>query len=262
MTVQKPCKYGPMLFSPDDMFIGRSLDLYGEFSDLEVQGLLKLVNQNSVVLDIGANIGCLTVPLAQRSRFVIAAEPQRVVFQHLCANIALAGLRNVDAVRVAFGKEPDVVRIAPLDFDAAQNLGGYSLIKRDVGEPTRVVTIDGLGLNACHLIKIDVEGMEPDVLFGGRDTIRKYKPAIYVEADRDDNAPKIIDQIFEFGYRAWWHCPPLFNPQNTNGNSENVFPNTVSINLLCLPEGVPEGLEPFEAQAGDTFPGLKKRLYG
>jgi hypothetical protein len=41
--------------------------------------------------------------------------------------------------------------------------------------------------------------------------------------------------IGELGYRMYWHMPPLFNPDNYYGVAENIYPDIVSINLLCVP---------------------------
>lgn len=250
-----------MLFNPEDIFIGGSLARYGEFSEQEVQALLALAPQGGVVLDIGANIGCLTVPLAKKSAFVVAVEPQRVTFQHLCANVALSRLRNVITLHAAMSDHDGIMRIVQPDWDARHNNGGFSLNQAENGEPTRVLTIDGLKLPKCDLIKIDVEGWEGVVIKGGLETIKKFKPALYVEADRNDKAAALIEQIMSLGYKCWWHLPPLFNPDNFHGNAENAFPNIVSINLLCL-AGDPPDLQLYEAQPGDTFPILMGRLAG
>jgi 2-polyprenyl-6-hydroxyphenyl methylase/3-demethylubiquinone-9 3-methyltransferase len=63
------------------------------------------------------------------------------------------------------------------------------------------------------------------------------------------------------GYRLWWHTPMLFNPANHAGRRENVFGQTVSINMLCLPEGrtPPEELAPVAGPLDDwRLAGLRK----
>ena len=87
-----------MLYNEHDIYIGRSLDLYGEFSEGECDVFRQLIQPGWTVLELGANIGSHTVFLAKRvgpSGRVIAFEPQRIVFQTLCANIALNNLLNV-----------------------------------------------------------------------------------------------------------------------------------------------------------------------
>lgn len=251
-----------MMFNPEDTYIGGSLDKYGEFSEEEVQGLLSLLPEKGVALDIGANIGCLTIPLAKKAAFVIAVEPQRITFQHLNTNVCLAGLRNVKTSEAAMGSATGVVRLAQPNWDAPGNNGGYSLTEHEQGEAVRVLTIDGLNMSRCDLIKIDVEGMEVDVIAGGRETIKRLKPNLYVEADRHDKVPTLIEQIMGLGYQCWWHLPPLYSPENFNKNPENAFPGIVSINLLCLADKNKPDLQLYEAVRGDSFPRLMARIAG
>lgn len=77
-----------MLYNPTDTFIGRSLDLYGEFSEFESMLFTQILKPGMVAIDVGANIGCFTVPMAKRvgpNGLVVAIEPQRVIYQTLCA---------------------------------------------------------------------------------------------------------------------------------------------------------------------------------
>ncbi len=97
-----------------------------------------------------------------------------------------------------------------------------------------LVTIDQLDLAACHLIKVDVEGMEGDVIGGAEATIRRLRPALYVENDRHEKSAALIEQLLGLGYRLYWHLPPLFNPDNYFGVSENLFPGIVSANMLGI----------------------------
>jgi FkbM family methyltransferase len=262
MTVLKDCRYGPMLFNPDDQYIGKSFHLYGEFSEQEIGPVVSMVPEGGVAVDVGANIGAMTIPLARRCHSVVAIEPQRVTFQHLCANIALNAVRNVMAIHAGAGDVGGIFKLAQPDFDAPHNNGGYALTESNEGEPTRIITIDSLNLPICHLIKIDVEGMEQKVIEGAIQTIERTRPILYVEADREDRTPALIELLHQLDYRAWWHLPPLFNPNNHNGNAENVFPGIVSINLLCAPKEMAgcDGINLPEARAGDTFSILKRRL--
>ena len=60
----KATRYGLMLYHPKDAYIGRSFDLYGEFSEGEVGLFRQLLQPGAVVLDIGANIGAHTLYFA------------------------------------------------------------------------------------------------------------------------------------------------------------------------------------------------------
>jgi hypothetical protein len=118
------------------------------------------------------------------------------------------------------------------------------------GEDVPVMTLDRYALPALRLLKIDVEGMEREVLLGARQTIVKHRPILYVENDRKDNSPALIRLIEELGYRAYWHSPRLFNAQNFFGHAENVFSNVASLNMLCLPNETPQSVTGFRQVTG------------
>jgi FkbM family methyltransferase len=240
-TRLKPCKYGMMLYPIHDVYIGRSLDIYGEFSEGEVELFRQIVQPGHVVLEIGANIGTHTVWFAQavgENGHVLAFEPQRIVYQILCANLALNHIPNVRAFQAAVGREPGQITVPTFNFSQTNNYGGLALGQHTQGEPVPVHTVDGLGLKRCHFIKIDVEGMEQTVLEGATETIRRLSPLLYVENDRQEKSAALIHYIHNLGYHMYWHTPPLFNPKNFAGNPENVFGNIASMNMICIPKEV------------------------
>jgi hypothetical protein len=50
----------------------------------------------------------------------------------------------------------------------------------------------------------------------------------------------LISLIQSYGYRLYWHLPPLYSPTNFRGDPENMFGNTISANMLCIPAEVPQ----------------------
>ncbi len=232
----RPWRHGLMLFLAADKIIGRALELYGEFAETENRVMVRLVGAGDLVLDVGANVGTVTLPLAAHvgpSGRVIAFEPQRLVFQHLCANIALNGLTNVDARWAAVGATAGSARIPALDPTLAENFGATRLAAD--GEVVAVTPIDSLQLERCDLIKIDVEGMEDDVLRGAEHTIAKHRPALYFEAKKSDNTRWCLSWLLQRDYRLYWHFAPFFSRPNHRGLDHNVFGDYGDINALALP---------------------------
>jgi FkbM family methyltransferase len=251
---QRDCRYGRMLFNQNDIYIGRSLDSYGEFSEGEVDLFRQIVNVGAVVVEVGANIGTHTLFFARQvgpTGAVIAFEPQRVVFQTLCANMALNSVTNCQCYQQAVGAEPGEVRVPALDYSRENNYGGLSLEGSPSlgagrkGEKTPIVTLDSLNLSRCTLLKVDVEGMERAVLAGAVQMIEKCRPILYVENDRREKAAELVRYIDSLGYALYWHTPPLFNPQNFLGNPTNIFGNIVSVNMLGIHRSVSHPLEGF-----------------
>lgn len=239
-------RYGDFLYNPNDIYIGRALELYGEAHEHELELLRQLCGQGSCVFDIGANIGDHTVALARHvgeRGFVFAFEPQRIVFQTLCANVALNSLPNVECVHAALGAKPGKVLIPDIDYGVEGNFGGVELAQfaqRSEGRSVRKLVLDEFaGLSHVELVKIDVEGMEAEVLLGGTRFLAKFRPVLYVENDRVDRSPALIELVKASGYRLFWHVAPLYNERNFRGNLENAFPNIVATNMLCIPTEVP-----------------------
>lgn len=233
------CAQGVMLYNVNDTYIGRSLSLYGEYSEGEVDLFRKFIKPGHLVLDIGANIGVFTLFFAKavgETGMVIAFEPQRLVFQSLCANIALNSLSNVMCRQQAVAETPGQVTVPILDQSMPNNFGGVSLGAWEEGETVAVVRIDDLTLPRCDFMKVDVEGMEAKVLEGARETIRRYQPVLYVENDRSDHSEALLGLLNGMGYQVQRHQPPLYRKDNFDGREENVFGDLVSGNLLCLPE--------------------------
>lgn len=234
----RQCRSGPLLYNKHDIYIGGSLRKYGEFSAFESELFAQLVTPGMFVVEVGANIGTHTVDLARLvtgTGRVHAFEPQRLVFQTLCANVAINQLTNVVAYPLAVSDQPGMTHVQLLDPYAVNNFGGLSLGGDKAGEDVTTVTLDQLGLPACHFLKIDVEGMETAVINGAFGTIESYRPVMYVENDRTEHSPELIELISSLGYQLYWHLPRLFNPDNYVGESENIYGDIVSANMLCFP---------------------------
>jgi FkbM family methyltransferase len=229
-------RHGHFVVNENDAYVGRSLLTYGEYSEEEVRLFARLCAAGDAVVEAGANIGAHTVPLARlvgETGRVVAFEPQPVVFQTLCANLALNSLVNVAAQPLALGAGRARVRYPPIDYAAKGNYGGLPLLNVESGTPVEVAPLDEVFEgDRLNLLKIDVEGMESQVLAGALRTIARFRPILYVENDRLEASEKLIRQIQSYGYRLWWHISPMFEAENCFGRAENVFPGIASCNMV------------------------------
>lgn len=142
--------------------------------------------------------------------------------------------------------------VPTLDPSRSHNFGGLALGGFEQGEVTPVFKIDDLNLATYHFLKIDVEGMEHEVLEGAVRSITAFSPIIYVENDREEKSAALIRFIDGLGYNMYWHTPMLYNPNNFAGHSENVFGKTVSVNMVCVPKTSPQqvtGFRPVQVPA-------------
>lgn len=249
-------RHGLYIANKNDFYVGNALISYGEYGEIEWEFLSQFVQSGSVVVEVGANIGTHTVAFAKavgEAGRVIAVEPQRVIFQYLCANLSLNGLLNVETYHCGCGSDNDTLIVPEVDYGAAkrQNFGGISLGTSGKGEPVRIMKLDDLVAAGrwVDLIKIDVEGMESEVLKGASDIIRKYRPLLYVENDRLEKSEALIKQLFALDYRLYWHAPALFNKDNYFHEETDCYNNIVSYNMICVPRETAISID--LAQVGD-----------
>jgi len=245
----KKCRHGAFLYNENDSHVGRSLHEYGEFAEGEVELFRRLIDAGHVIVDVGAGTGVHSVIMARLAGpngAVLAFEPQRLLFQTLCANIAINSLTNVYARNVVVGLEGGRLKVPTLDPTRRINFGAFSVKGHARGEPVGMLTIDALELARCELIRIDVGEMARDVVVGGEKTIKRFKPVLYVNVAGLDGGRELGKLITQFGYRLYWHRPPLFNAKNPENNKEDFFNDATSMNMLCVTGDPPKGVHGLE----------------
>jgi len=147
-----------------------------------------------VVLDIGANIGAYTLGWAHRMHewgSILAIEAQERVFYALAGNVAINNCFNVQVIWGIAAEKSGFMIVPELEQCRFTNFGGLSLIGKDLEDRNeykelgkvkiQAIAIDDFKLPRVDFIKIDVQGMELDVLNGAKETIARCKPAIVIE---------------------------------------------------------------------------------
>ena len=232
-------RHGYFLYNLHDHYIGKALELYGEYADQEMRLFASLLSPDDQVVEVGANIGTHTIALAKAvpNGGVHAFEPQPVIFQNLCANLSANCCENVLAWPAAVGREKGRLIVPPVDYSSPGNFGGISLKESGDGVEIDVLRLDDYasGMQSLRLLKIDVEGMEKQVIEGGRETIMRLRPIMYVENDRVEHSQALIETLWDLKYRLYWHIPTLFNPDNFFKNPENIYGNVAAFNMFCVP---------------------------
>lgn len=235
-------KHGEILYNRFDQYIGRSIALYGEYSEAEVDLYRQICKLGDTVIEVGANTGIHTLPLAKMvggNGHVYAFEPQRLVFQTLCANMALNSLINVSCLPFGISDKSQTIQVKEVDYMAPANFGGISIQAANQQQKTAPVTLRPLdqAVPDCpiKLLKIDVEGMELEVLKGSQQIIKQQQPIIYIENDRQEKSKELIEYLWGLDYQLYWYMPKLFNPNNYFKHQDNVFGNIVSVNMLAIP---------------------------
>lgn len=254
----KRCRHGLFMYNRNDQFIGRSLDLYGQWCEFEVQVVAHFLRPGDTAIDVGANIGTHTVAFAEfvgPSGLVHAFEPQRRNFHMLAGNVALNTLENVVCHHKAVGDADGEIVSPPLPRpDMSFNFGGVALAHAAAGgECVPQVRLDSLDLAACRLIKIDTEGMEPQVLDGALDLIARCRPLLYVENSEPGASKPLAQRLDALGYVARWSMFPYFDPNNFYANSVNIWQGVLpAANLICAPKEMDLHLPDHEPFLGEN----------
>jgi FkbM family methyltransferase len=194
-------------------FIEWWIYMFGSYEGGAVDTLKSLVNDQSIVFDVGANVGVFTLPLARRSSVVHAFEPHPRLRARLSENVGLNNLRNVVVNPVALSDE---VGFGLLFGASHNNQGQGSLTKRGAAtEPIKceLTTLDqyvrSSDLDRVDLIKIDVEGAEFRVLQGASETLTRLRPTLYLEINpafleqAGSSAKEVGEFLAAHGYAVW-----------------------------------------------------------
>lgn len=238
-------KWGDIEFFSEDVFVGKSLREYGWYSMGEITLFEKALNPQCVVVEVGANIGSLTVPISRMAGYVLAFEPQPQNFELLSSNVRRNGLTNTWVRHTAIGSSRGLTNMPYLEELHPQgNFGGI-----EVGQgtyPVAVETLDDvcrdLKVPKIDLIKVDVEGYEREVFKGAVSCIFKFRPALYFENDRKEKSRELLEFVRSLEYRMYHHQPRL-----DEGADRNIWDHQfASYNILAVPREGAEivGLEP------------------
>jgi FkbM family methyltransferase len=175
---------------------------------------LSLLPDNSTVLDIGANIGVMTVHIARKlpGSQVFSFEPVPDNLFTLRKLIKFLKLSNVKVFEMALGNYEGTAEIIlpehkHVKFQGLSHIEGVEGSEGDSGIKYSVPMhrIDDLAelqspSKPVSGIKIDVENYEYNVLAGAQELLEKYKPLIYAELWENQNRKDCIKLLTDIGY--------------------------------------------------------------
>jgi len=202
---------GRRIFYDPSTEIGRSLFFKGEFEKKELAQCQKYISESSTVLDIGANIGTHSIYFSSLAKngYVLAFEPSIKTFCLLAKNVA--DVPNIIPINLAATDEGKIA-----DFSEASDNAYSSLKDTQRKEVFRIrkapcMKIDdvvtGLALEHIDFIKIDVEGLEFNVLRGLQKVILRDQPVIFCEIYQGKNSNQRPNETVRFllerGYQAY-----------------------------------------------------------
>lgn len=167
-----------------------------------LEAVLALVRGRTAAVQAGGNLGLFPKRLAQEFAAVYTFEPAPDLFKMLQAN---APEPNILCFQAALGDQRGTVGVSRVRRDGKPN--AHEGITHTVAEGTiPTLMIDDLGLKVCDLIYLDIEGDELKALRGAQETLRRCRPVVAVEVNKNLQYVGVTEeQIYGFiqdrGYR-------------------------------------------------------------
>lgn len=197
--------FGPLVAINTDTRITSEIDLIGHWEFVDFLNIIKLYEKfysgrTGTMLDIGCNVGSWLLPLAQRyaQNKILAIDCQSLAIDCVTQTIALNNLQNVQTMYCAMSNVCGRKDYSAIDYQFGANFGAYELeppyaasdfngrmLGNTVTLETR--TVDSLMLPDLVFVKLDVEGMEYQVLQGAESTIKQCQPFIAFENHKTNN---------------------------------------------------------------------------
>ena len=204
---------GLLQYDPDDGVRGRSIEHYGEFRDLERRMIDVLVRSGDRCVEVGPAYGWRTMGLARavgEDGEVWACESRKTFARMLRNNLAANAVENVTVVTRAVGSIH------------ASGGGGDTIDDLRLERLDCVILNDGVDTSAC--------------IEGASDTLWRCRPWLMLAQEDDAALAALAARVREFGYRTWRMETPLFNPDNFNRRTDDIFGGRTALTLIALPE--------------------------
>jgi FkbM family methyltransferase len=230
-----------------------SIFLFGLFEKETSQAIRRLVTNNSIVIDIGANIGAHTLPMAElvgKKGKVYAIEPTNYAYSKLTNNLLInEGLsKRVQADQIILinnggeGKVKDLYSSWPLSTGTkdSQRHSVHQGVLRTISGAGEMTLDDYVSMNnlmSLDLIKLDVDGNELEVLRGAKNVLKKMKPTLIMELapeqyDNQNDFLKVVEILVSEGYRYYSLDEKTQYPIEPHALIRNI-PTNGSINVVA-----------------------------
>jgi len=217
-----------MYLNPKDYGISKELAIYRTHEPLATKILRKFIKNGMTIIDIGANIGyyVLLESLAVGpSGKIIAIEPDLINLKFLKLNVKKNCLENVFIVSAALGDYNGIGKMYTSEFSNLHSLIATSRVKLETVE-VPVYTLDTLMEKMdfpVHLVRMDVEGYETNIIMGARQTLKKYLPILMMELHTPiigrNKTLELLRELRNLGYNrvyimerekdfSWFPCSP------------------------------------------------------
>jgi FkbM family methyltransferase len=250
-------KAGKMVVYKNDTIVSNSLILYGEYADAEVQILSRYLDETSLYVDVGTNIGYHAIAIHKQTNCpVIGFEPHP---NHFVVAALNCNEKNIQLIHSAVGSKKGTMTIKDFDTTQEGNFGEVGVSTE--GVEVNVVKLDDVNLPTCTVMKIDVEGFELEVLKGATKIIKQHRPVIMYEALDIKEWEACHKFMKDKKYKQYWIAvknkpvAPTFKEEEAD-----PFNNTGVTNILCVPEEKEQPNDLVEVVTGEQFVDCLNRM--
>lgn len=228
----------------------------GEYDSPLIQKFCDLFEENWVVLDIGANVGYYTIPMAQRLKqlngSLFAFEPLTKNYEALVRSADQNNLSNATIEKIGLGEKYEKLGITLTEEGETGNavITNDALINERGWKAQEYIQIERLDdfanthqVDRCDFIKVDIEGAEVLFLRGAKEIITQYRPVIYGEFN-----PYFMSK-FELDLREAWDFLTgldyeVYKQEHLARRTKYFYPvseyQAKMSDLLFLPRSMPE----------------------
>jgi FkbM family methyltransferase len=219
--------HGRTVYFDPSTDIGRQLLMRGRFEHREIEVCRAFLTPRSVVIDIGANIGLHTIAFSSMASegMVISVEAAPQTFRWLLRNTQ--GLSNVVPLDAAMGSRNGVAEFFVATDNAYSGLRdtGRKPLKQVVRVPCYTADHALLPLlpRKADMVKIDVEGLETEVIAGMPTLLEQSRPIVFCEiygGEASNPDPGFtIRLLSEKGYRPFTFDGDTLRPFTTHDDA-------------------------------------------
>ena len=238
MTKTIVTRYGQLEVFENDV-ISDFLTIYGEWAQLEINFFCEIFKQKDIkIFDLGAFIGTFSLGVSEQLEHarILSVEMSDDSYELLKKNI----VRNCSGViseNIAVSCSSNGVY-----FEASDKNRGESSVLIDPSENitkefSKSTTLKKLGEKFFipDVIKLDLEGHELDVLRGGTNWLKDYKPSLWLECNENKKTLEVLDWLLWMKYEVFYFAFPSYNKDNFNKEENLIFPIAYEAALIALP---------------------------
>ena len=188
------------------------------FENEEIDFLQRFLKKGDTFLDIGANIGLFSLEAVNRigpEGRIFSFEPSPKTFARLKENVEVNNIRTIKPINIGLSNKEDIlhINVSENGYDAWNSFAHSDDGKFHTTAEARVRKLDDVikeeGIGEVSLVKLDVEGWEKFVLFGGEHFFKTQSPVVMVEFTESNTfaAGYHVQELFDIlqGWGYQWY---------------------------------------------------------